>query len=149
MSGIMIMFAGGAKGPISDFGGSMNATRVPSSTAATATVTFNTDGTVSGTIGGTGSNGATGDRWYQPTESGIGSGYWIRATLSSGLSPNNGNPGVGTWLALSSGRTWGYTSGGGTLGTRDGTLLFEIASDSGGSTVVCSGSFSFSVYNEA
>lgn len=148
MSGIMMAFFGKGRGPVDQFGGTMSSTLVPSSSAATATVSFYADGYLSGSINGTGSNGASGDNWFMPNETGIGSSYWIRATLSSGSTPNNGNPGIGTWLQLNTTRTWGYSSGGGTIGTRTGTLLFQIASDSGGTNIVASGSFDFSVYNE-
>ncbi len=141
------LYGKSAAGPVSQFGGLMSASRVPSSTAATASVTFDTDGSVTGSLGGTiTSNGASGDLWYSPETASIGSSYWIRATTSSGQAPSTGT--MNTWLQLSTGRVWSYTSGGGSLGTRTGTVLFEISSASGGSPVVCSGSYTFDVYNE-
>lgn len=87
--------------------------------------------------------------WYTPDPTvGIGSSYWIRATLTSGLAPSSG-PALNTWHALSAVRSWTYTAaGGGGSSTRSGTLLFEISSSSGGSPIVTSDSVMFSVNRE-
>lgn len=45
---------------------------------------------------------------------------------------------MGTWIALSSNRTWTLNVGGGAV--KSNITLFEIASDAGGATIVATGS---------
>lgn len=135
--------AAGGGGPVSNFAG--NITKyVTGASACSVTVTFETDGTVTGSEGGpagTFTNGAAGDTWYEPTLAGIGSSYWIRATLTTGSAPSTGT--MNTWQQLTSPLAWSYNSGtGGAVSSRSGTVLFEISKTSGGA-VVCSGSYVF------
>lgn len=140
--------AAGGGGPVSNFAG--NITKyVFGASACSVTVTFETDGTVTGSEGGpagTFINDAAGDTWYEPTLAGIGSSYWIRATLTSGSAPSTGA--VGAWEQLTLSKAWNYNSGtGGAVSNRSGTVLFEISKTSGGA-VVCSGSYVFFVVRE-
>lgn len=126
-------------GPVNQFGGTVYARRIGGNNAI-ATVNFRFDGTVSGSVSPTtgGANEANGDMWYQPATAGIGSSYWIRATLSSGTTPTTGT--MNTWQQLDVTRTWENKSGLGNVGSRSSTILFEISATSGGA-VVCSGTF--------
>jgi hypothetical protein len=86
---------------------------------ATATVTLNTDGTSSSSGSGTGN-------WSRP---GAVPSASVRCTVTGG-SLSSGT--TGTWLALSSSRSWTRTRT--TLGTSNATITLEYSTD-GGSTV--------------
>lgn len=136
-----MMAAGG--GVVSHFAG--NITKfVAGAVACSVTVTFETDGTVTGSEGGpagTFINGAAGDKYFTPATPGIGSSLWLRATLSSGSTPSSGT--MGTWQQVTSPRAYTYNSGtGGAVSNRGGTVLFELSKTYGGA-VVCSGSYDF------
>jgi len=62
--------------------------------------------------------------------------YYIRATLDSGVAPSTG-PALNTWLSLASSRAWVWSQSG--LGTTEGTLKIEIASDALGTDIVATG----------
>jgi hypothetical protein len=106
---------------------------------ATAALIFNSDG--SGEMNGTVSNPFS---WFEPETVGIGSSYWIRLTVNSGTSPSGT---VGVWLALSSSRSWTLTRT--TIGVSTGNYTLEIASDSGGVSVVASASITMTADVEA
>jgi len=91
------------------------------------TMTANTDGTL--TVVG---NGNTNDGditpnpgWYTPTTGSIGNTYEIRVTATSGTFTSGT---VGSWLALSSVRTWTVSSN--TLKTVTFTIEIRVASTS-------------------
>lgn len=63
--------------------------------------------------------------------------YYIRATLMSGTTPTGGT--LGSWLALSSNRSWNLIKAGPGSGTLVSYLKIEIARDSGGATIVATG----------
>lgn len=93
---------------------------------AFAECTLNTDGSITKT----GDSGFPGG-WYTDTVTGIGSSYWVRATTISGT----GSGTTGSWLALSTARSWsvGAIAGG---DSNTWILKLEFASDSGGTTIV-------------
>ena len=69
--------------------------------------------------------------------------YYIRATTDSGSAPNstvNTSDAVGSWLALSSNRSWYWNEAG--VGTYAGVCKIEIATDSGGTNIVATGYYS-------
>lgn len=103
-----------------------------SPTDATAGWDFNSDGTVDNeaTAGISQFNG--GVEWIDLSPTGS---YWIRATLNAGNAPDSGT--LGTWLALTISRSWRWTITG--TGTTSGSVKIEIATDSGGSTIVATG----------
>lgn len=74
--------------------------------------------------------------WITPSGGTPGNSYWIRVSVTAGSNPNFSNPGVGSWLAMSSTRTWTWSRT--TVGSNTATVTIEIASDSGGSNVVAS-----------
>lgn len=75
-------------------------------------------------------NGSTGN-WFFPTLEGIGSIYWVRATVVSG-SVSIGT--TDTWLQLSTNPIWTRTQT--TVGTSSVTLTLEFAADAGGTNIV-------------
>lgn len=101
---------------------------------AYAGFTFYADGTAA--VEG---NDATIDsppNWHTPSGGTPGNSYWIRVSVTAGSNPNFSNPGVGSWLAMSSTRAWTWRQT--TVGSNTATVTIEISSDSGGSTVVAS-----------
>jgi hypothetical protein len=96
---------------------------------ATVTLEFDTDG--DGSMQGNVTNAF---EWFSPVTPGIGTGYWIRLTVNSGTSPSGSA--VGSWLQLSSARSWSLTRT--TIGTFTGNYTLEIATDSGGTNIVAS-----------
>lgn len=98
-------------------------------TQATSTASLNTDGTVD-------INGSLDDRnWYDPTTVGIGSSYWVRATLLTGDMPSGSA--LNTWLQLNSVRSWSLTTTGtAVVRTKLCQLKLEFAADSGGALIV-------------
>ena len=147
------MFRGLTKTVAATFsiGGSMSSSNFGTA-AATATVTLQTDGTITGSTsnGNLGTNnGALGDYYYSPTTAGIGNSRWMRYTLTTGQTPNIGSLVAGTWYQLSTPRSIGYNSGtAGAFSSRSGTVLIEISATSGGA-VIASGSYSFQVDRES
>lgn len=110
---------------------------------AYAEVTFGSNGSIStATFLYTVTDSIGGDSWYAPATTGIGSSYWIRASVTSGTSPTGTS--LNTWNSLSSPATWtleaGFPGGGPTNITKSCTILVEISSNSSGSIIVASGS---------
>ena len=100
-----------------------------------SSLTFGTDGGVTGGGSGTSQPGqvnGTGAWWY-PILPGIGSYYWIRATLTAGTAPDVGT--FGTWQALSTARVWGWNTFNG-VATKTCTITWDIAADAAGSRIV-------------
>ena len=90
-----------------------------------ASCTFNSDGSLS--VPGIGTFA-----WFTPTQTGIGSGYWIK--VSPTLGAMSVSPGaINTWVSLGSGVAIGIV---GTAGLRRAN--YSIASDSAGVHVVAS-----------
>lgn len=103
---------------------------------ATASATFNSDGTLF-IVG----NGSAGSGWRTPPATGIGAFYWIRLVVNSGLGPNAGDL-VNTILALSSNRTWGWTV---SNTVRNGNATITIYADAGATIPLASSTFSANV----
>lgn len=98
--------------------------------SASASLTFNSDGTISyaATANDLSSPGST--SWYAPTITGIGSLYWIRLTATTGTFTTNGASAF-TSLASAISATKSATTGAASV-----TFTIEIASDSGGTNIV-------------
>ena len=60
--------------------------------------------------------------------------FWVRCTLNNGTLDAY-NSGTGTWLALTSARSWGVEKIAG-KGTDSASITLEIASDAGGSNII-------------
>lgn len=103
-------------------------------TTATAIAALSTRN--DGTLTVTGSDSVLGAaNWFAPTETGIGSAYWARVTVTAGTGPTSG-AGAGAWVSISGNPFWQWLRG--TVGTTTATITLEIASDSAGTTVVAS-----------
>jgi len=90
---------------------------------ATATIQFNSNGTIDGITS------STSDKWYDLAPSGgVGSSYEIFATRVSGDPFTTGT--FDTWQALSSARSWSITQTG--TGLTEGVMLVKIRDVSGG-----------------
>jgi len=136
-------------GTVSLIGGTIvRAATNPPTPGITVRLYFNSDGTL---IGDTQPPVVTTltQNWFAPTTPGIGSSYWIRATLLSGPTPNTNNvsPPFGVWYSLSGSPQWGHNIN--PLGDALIEILFEIATDAGGSNIVASGQYNFSMIIEA
>lgn len=97
---------------------------------STASLSFRNDGTVAYTASPTDQTNPGAPRWYAGGGT-PGNGYWIRAT-NTGAALTGGDV-VGSWLALTVARTWTMSK---TSTISTATLKLEIASDSGGATIV-------------
>src|SRR5512135_2348874 len=87
-----------------------------------------------GTTKGQSPENDAGTNWYTPTTGGAGSGYYVRATLSSGSTPSGT---LNTWLSLSTAQSWSVTDSSGS-GTGC-TLTLQISADQ--VTVLATGTF--------
>lgn len=99
----------------------------------------NPDGTIT-VFGGGGS--IANHAWFTPTTTGKGTGHYLRATAVSGatLDPDNDWwPGSG-WVSLAGVQNLGIAAG---TGTGVAVYTLEIATDSGGSNIVCTGTYTF------
>ena len=104
------------------------------SVPAEASVTINTDGTIT-TAGGVGDGTSVNANWLNYASSGAGSSYWVRATTLSNIGAGGTSGTVGSWLQLNSARTWSaFANGADTAELWD--LKFEFSTDSAGSTIV-------------
>lgn len=121
---------------INNYTGSFNG----STGTASASITFNTNGTISYS---TTNNPETGlNYWYQPTTTNIGASYWIRATLASTVSNLNGGSfsrsgTTGTWLQLNSARQWSLSVTGLNSEISD-NYTFQFSTSSTGSPIIAS-----------
>lgn len=77
--------------------------------------------------------------WHTSGQASIGDGFWVRFTRVTGTASNYTGSTVGTWHQLSSTRTFGYDVPEG-AGPHTGTYTIQIASDSGGTTIVSASS---------
>jgi hypothetical protein len=111
-----------------------------SPTNASASLAFNSDGTVTTT----GNSSAALSNWHTPTTTGIGSSYWVQLTINSGSAPSSGS--AGAVIPLSAGQTWTWNRT--TNGTTTANCTITVYSDSGGVTAVGSDTFNVSVAKE-
>jgi hypothetical protein len=104
-----------------------------------ASVTLGSDGTC------TRSPGTAPSNWFSPTQAGIGSLFWAKASVTSSVNTTvGGTIGTGAWTSLSGGGNFTATNSGTSVeGT--GNYTISIANDSAGSNVVGSVSGSWDV----
>ena len=101
------------------------------------TVSLNSDGTISGDIGGA---------WYATQTAGIGASYWAIVTLTTG-SLTVGT--TGSRVSLASGHTWGVaTTGSGAIRVKSAVGTIEIWDAAAAGNMVSSGVFSVEAYAE-
>jgi len=137
MSGIqMVVMGGGGVLPNQGFIANLINTSTVSG-IRTSALTLNADG--SANVTGT---GASTTAWLTPYTTGIGANYWVKVTVTA--STSSSTTGTTGWLSLASGTTWSASNSGNTLeGT--GTATVQFAADSGGATIVATGSLSWDV----
>lgn len=99
---------------------------------AHAGVRFNSDGTISVTQGSSVSWIYSGGTWGTPSGAGDGTTYWVRATITAGDPFTSGT--TGSWIQISTAPLWRNAVT--TIGNKNNTVTFEIASDSGGSNII-------------
>lgn len=122
-------------------GGAFYYTRI--NLAQTTAIMVNTNGTLEITNNGTVT--AT-HQWYNPTTTGIGNTHWVRFTRTSetlaGVGSKSTTASTG-WLALTAQQSVQAFANAtaGTIASARGIYTVEIATDSGGSNIVCSGSY--------
>jgi hypothetical protein len=108
-------------------------------TAATSSFTFRTDRTVKN------QDGATLQTWldagYSPAD------YQIRATLVSGNAPTGSS--LGTWLSLSTNRTWSLTDPAGSSGSKTCKVKLEIRDAGGDNTIRDTATYTMSADSQA
>ena len=101
--------------------------------SASATATFSTTGACTGTISRSGLTFTK--SWYAPNTAGIGTSYWVKATLTTGKTPSSGT--MGAWTQITTNQAWTNSVAAG--GSRDSIVKFQIASDAGGVNIVYTG----------
>lgn len=92
--------------------------------------------TSAGGIAYTGNQSTGPATWYDPTTTGVGSGFWIKFTLSSGSAWDAGLV-SGTLYQISSARTltWSATAG----ISKTASVAVQVYADAGGTQLVSSG----------
>lgn len=110
-----------------------------SPTDAGVTLNINSNGTVVVTSLNLGTLASY--NWITPTTGST--TYYVRATLTSGTFTSGT---TGSWLALSSNRSWNTSYTSNSPGNKMTTATFEIATDSAGTNVVVSASISLEAF---
>lgn len=128
----MMALLGAGENPFRNFVGGSVGDSEASPTTAVASVTMATDGAMSFA----GNSPPAAQDWYTPTTVGIGSSYWVVATLNSG-SLSSGT--TGSTLALSSNRTWQRNQA--SLGASAANITLRIYSDAGATQLVATATF--------
>ncbi len=101
--------------------------------SASASITLNTNGSVTQSAGADVVEASV-VGWLIPNSSGVGSGYWVRATSATAAGPRRTGT-LNTWQQLSTARTWSVVAP--TNGSATGwTLTFEFSTTSDGSNIV-------------
>lgn len=120
---------------ISDFGGTVSALDgAPTPYNPNAIIGFQTDGTLTSNATPSASPAiSVGSTWRNGAPiTGIGSLYWVRATLLSGTNPTTGTMGV--WTQLSVAQSYANTRA--SVGTTTSTILFEFSLNSAGTAII-------------
>ena len=98
-------------------------------------IQFGTNGVLTRTVTDDGGSTSTTTNWYSPPATGVSTGYYARLTVNSGTGPN-GSPTspAATWLDLGSERIFKWEQA--SAGTLNANITLEIATDSGGVSVI-------------
>jgi len=113
-----------------NFGPNSCSTAVTSPGVANTSISFNSDGSITGT----GVDTSFAAQFMSVVGGTNGAAASVRATLSSGVNPATGT--MGSWQLINVTRTWTQTRN--TFGTSTSQVLYEISLD-GGSSVLASG----------
>ena len=95
-------------------------------TTATATVNFNSDGTI------TNHAGASLGSWYAPTTAGIGSSYDIKYHVTAGSTLSSGAAADNTYIQMSSTRAFSNSA---SSSTRSSTVTWSLSLTGAGSAI--------------
>ena len=111
--------------------------------SVTVTIQFNRAGTV--TISKTAAASwivgpVANHNWAAVPNSTVGDNFWVRATNTSGT-PSTGT--TGSWLQMNSDRVWTVSAT--VSGSKNWSATFEIATDSGGASIVASAGYANNV----
>ena len=128
MTGVLNVIAARGASPFRGFTGGLTADFAVSPGTATATTALQTDGSVTHA---TSSQPGTFLNWYLPNTGGIGSSFWVRATIISGTFTSGT---AGSWLQLNAARTW--TRNQLVVGAASVQFTLELASDAAGANIV-------------
>lgn len=138
MSGIHMMLLGSGGGVTSGNTYSPTNVHVGVTGIYSASVTFNSDGTV--TVTGT---SPAANNWYAPTSPGIGSSFSVRITTTSSLNTSIAGGVSGTWYSLAAGQGYTFSN---SSSTTEGTGSATVAiSPDGGATVFNIGTINWDV----
>lgn len=127
MSGVLTLIAHSVRKIAATFGGTVYALDISSPYSATASVTLNTDGSTSTSATPAQTLNTVGATWHvDGVAAGRGTGVWVRATVLSGTVSGT----TGTWLEITSARTWSKSVATATIST--GVIQLDFSFDSGG-----------------
>lgn len=118
---------------------------VPDGFAASLQRYFETDGEIRQYTASYSHEGEWNTGWSYP---GIGSTHWIRCTYVSGTAHYVSGSGLGSWLQLNAQRGWVFTNNV-SSSTKTAVYRFEIATDSGGATIVATQDMTISLTVES
>lgn len=131
MSGIMMLLSTVARQIIANFGGGATGLDAAAPFSASASVTLNTDGSVSTTtVPASGGNTITSPWHVDGVLAGRGTGVWVEATQVSGAT--NGT--FGSRLELTSARSWSVSRA--IDGTTTGTVRLDFYNAAVGGSLV-------------
>ena len=112
-------------------------------TISVSTVSVNAAGTLSMTSAGVASGNGTFAFSYNWLLSGLGSSYDVMATLQGSTTLTQGGSVLGSWLPLSSNRSWSYTRSG--VGEDVADLLIQLRPTGGSAIASCTVHFDCTV----
>lgn len=114
----------------------------------TTQIFFDSNGAVRsyGPLGGTITDSGLPSKWWTVVTPGIGNTHWVRATYVSGNTVSGGSDAVGSWLPMTVNRQWAVHAAPGADSAA--VYTFEIATDSGGGTVVATGNIAFEAQSD-
>jgi hypothetical protein len=124
-------------------GGTSQARRV--GLPCTVTLTFARAGTVlaTKTASATWAIGPVSHNWHSNPTATVGDTFWIRATPTTGTFTSGT---TGSWLQMNIDNVWTVSAP--SLGSKSCTCTFEIATDSGGTNIVTSGSYIIEAFDD-
>lgn len=112
---------------------------------STASITINTDGSISYTV-----NDATRtDRsWWEPNVAGVGTGKYVKA-IPSGPNAGEVTGSIGTYVQLTSARTWTLPFPPGSIDVKSAQLTFVFSNNSGGTDLIGTGTGALTAAQDA
>lgn len=102
----------------------------PIASASSARLNLNSDGSASQS-GSSFNNSTPGSNWFSSVVAGIGSAYWVKATLTAGVNPDVGT--IGAVVSLSAGQSW-YQNASTT--NKSSTFTLDFYADAAGTVLI-------------